>query len=80
MLRSVYEMYLGSFVTPDEGQDYANYREIAPKVIDYVKKWDTPCGTDAGYGTSSGCFLGLSGDRLLCPYRQIVHRRTLCSS
>ena len=35
---SVYEMYLGSFVTPDEGQDYANYREIAPKVIDYVKK------------------------------------------
>lgn len=39
---SVYEMYLGSFVTPDEGQDYANYREIAPKVIDYVKKWDTP--------------------------------------
>jgi 1,4-alpha-glucan branching enzyme len=31
-------MYLGSFVTPDEGQDYANYREIAPKVIDYVKK------------------------------------------
>ena len=35
---SVYEMYLGSFVAPDEGQDYANYREIAPKVIDYVKK------------------------------------------
>ena len=25
-------------MTPDEGQDYANYREIAPKVIDYVKK------------------------------------------
>ena len=21
-----------------QGQDYANYREIAPKVIDYVKK------------------------------------------
>ncbi len=35
---SVYEMYLGSFVEPGEGEYYANYREIAPKVIDYVKK------------------------------------------
>ena len=35
---SVYELYLGSFVEPGEGEVYANYREIAPKVIDYVKK------------------------------------------
>ena len=35
---SVYEMYLGSFVEPKEGEIYANYREIAPKVIEYVKK------------------------------------------
>lgn len=35
---SIYEMYLGSFLDPDEGEDYANYREIAPKVIEYVKK------------------------------------------
>ncbi len=35
---SVYEMYLGSFVEPGEGEIYANYREIAPKVIDYVKE------------------------------------------
>ncbi|MCM1111894.1 MAG: 1,4-alpha-glucan branching protein GlgB [Muribaculum sp.] len=35
---SVYEMYLGSFVEPKEGEYYANYREIAPKVIEYVKK------------------------------------------
>ncbi len=35
---SVYEMYLGSFVEPKEGQLYANYRDIAPKVIEYVKK------------------------------------------
>lgn len=35
---SIYEMYLGSFVEPAEGEDYANYREIAPKVIAYVKK------------------------------------------
>ncbi|MBQ9143050.1 MAG: 1,4-alpha-glucan branching protein GlgB [Lachnospiraceae bacterium] len=35
---SVYEMYLGSFVEPTEGKFYANYREIAPKVIEYVKK------------------------------------------
>lgn len=35
---SVYEMYLGSFVDPKDGEDYANYREIAPKVIAYVKE------------------------------------------
>ncbi len=35
---SVYEMYLGSFLEPKEGQPYANYREIAPKVIEYVKE------------------------------------------
>ncbi len=35
---SVYEMYLGSFVNPEEGEDYANYRDIAPKVIEYVKE------------------------------------------
>ncbi|MCM1384091.1 MAG: 1,4-alpha-glucan branching protein GlgB [Lachnoclostridium sp.] len=35
---SVYEMYLGSFVEPKQGKAYANYREIAPKVISYVKE------------------------------------------
>lgn len=35
---SIYEMYLGSFAEPAEGEHYANYRELAPKVIDYVKK------------------------------------------
>lgn len=35
---SIYEMYMGSFVDPSEGNYYANYREIAPRVIDYVKK------------------------------------------
>jgi len=35
---SVYEMYLGSFASPKEGELYANYREITPKVIEYVKK------------------------------------------
>ncbi len=35
---SIYEMYLGSFADPEEGNCYANYREIAPKVIEYVKK------------------------------------------
>lgn len=34
---SVYELYLGSFVDPKEGEDYANYRDIAPKLIDYVR-------------------------------------------
>lgn len=35
---SVYEMYLGSFADPKEGEEYANYRVIAKKVIDYVKE------------------------------------------
>ena len=35
---SVYEMYLGSFLDPQEGEPYANYRQIAPKVIEYVKR------------------------------------------
>lgn len=34
---SVYEVYLGSFMKAGEGETYANYREIAPKLIDYVK-------------------------------------------
>ncbi len=35
---SVYEVYLGSVVDPAEGKEYANYRDIAPALIDYVKK------------------------------------------
>ena len=35
---SVYEVYLGSIAEPKEGAPYANYREIAPVLIDYVKK------------------------------------------
>jgi len=35
---SIYEMYLGSFVKGHGESGYANYREIAPKVIEYVKE------------------------------------------
>lgn len=35
---SVYEMYLGSFAGSSKGEVYANYRELAPKVIKYVKE------------------------------------------
>lgn len=35
---SVYEMYMGSFLDPRKGETYANYREIAPKVVSYVKE------------------------------------------
>ncbi len=35
---SVYEVYLGSIVDPKDGKEYANYREIAPVLIDYVKR------------------------------------------
>lgn len=34
---NVYEVYLGSFAKPDDGRDYYNYRELAPKLIEYVK-------------------------------------------
>ena len=35
---NVYEVYLGSFCEATEGNRYANYREIAPKLISYVKE------------------------------------------
>ncbi|MBP5280944.1 MAG: 1,4-alpha-glucan branching protein GlgB [Lachnospiraceae bacterium] len=35
---SVYEVYLGSVMERGEDESYPNYREIAPKLIDYVKK------------------------------------------
>lgn len=35
---SVYEVYLGSFTAPEEGRPYANYRQIADKLIPYVKE------------------------------------------
>ena len=35
---NVYEMYLGSFAKPDDGREYYNYRELAPMIIEYVKK------------------------------------------
>lgn len=35
---SIYEIYLGSFLRNTETGEYASYREIAPKLVDYVKK------------------------------------------
>ena len=35
---NVYEVYLGSFAKPQDGREYYNYRELAPKIIEYVKK------------------------------------------
>ena len=35
---SVYEVYLGSFEKPSDGREFYNYRELAPKLIAYVKK------------------------------------------
>lgn len=34
----VYEVHLGSFEKPTDGRDFYNYRELAPKIADYVKK------------------------------------------
>lgn len=35
---SVYELYLGSFCKPEDGRTYCNYRELAPRIIEYVKE------------------------------------------
>lgn len=35
---SVYELYLGNFLAPKDDEEYANYREIADKLIPYVKE------------------------------------------
>ncbi len=35
---SVYEIYLGSFFKPDDGRKTANYRELADRIIPYVKE------------------------------------------
>lgn len=35
---SIYELYLGSFAKPDDDRPYLNYRELAPMIVDYVKK------------------------------------------
>ena len=35
---SVYELYLGSFLAPKDDEEYANYREIADKLIPYGKE------------------------------------------
>lgn len=38
MPMNVYEVYLGSFAKPEDGREYYNYRELAPKIIEYVQK------------------------------------------
>ena len=35
---SVYELYLGSVAKGPDGEAYANYREIAEKLIPYIKE------------------------------------------
>ena len=35
---NVFEIYLGSFAKPEDGREYYNYRELALKIIEYVKK------------------------------------------
>ena len=35
---SIYELHLGSFMKPDDGREFYNYRELAPLIIKYVKE------------------------------------------
>lgn len=35
---SILEVHLGSFAKPDDGRDFYTYRELAPQIVEYVKK------------------------------------------
>lgn len=35
---SILEVHLGSFAKPDDGRDFYNYRELAPRIASYVKE------------------------------------------
>lgn len=35
---NVYELHLGSFAKPTDGREFYNYRELAPKIIQYVNQ------------------------------------------
>ena len=35
---SIYELHLGSFMKPEDGREFYNYRELAPLIIKYVKE------------------------------------------
>ena len=81
---SIYEVHLGSWMRKQievdkrgreiVGSEFYNYREIAVKLAEYVKEMGySPCGTSAGHGTSAGCFVGLSGDRILRTDQPLRH-------
>ena len=35
---AIYEMHLGSYMTPKDGRQFHNYRELAPLIIEHVKR------------------------------------------
>lgn len=43
---SIYEVHPGSWMkhpqTAEDEDGFYSYRELAPKLAQYVKKWDTP--------------------------------------
>ena len=39
---AVYEVHLGSFMKPDDGRTFLNYRELAPLIIKHVKEQKFP--------------------------------------
>ncbi len=55
-------------------QEFYNYRELAVMLADYVKKMGyTHVELMPVMEHPVRRFLGLSGDGLLCPYRQLRH-------
>ena len=82
---SIYEVHLGSWArVPEEGNRFLTYRELAARLVPYVKDLGLHAHrAAAGDGASVLGIVGLSGDRVLCadqPVRfarrvQVLRRR-----
>ena len=82
---SIYEVHLGSWArVPEHGNRFLTYRELADRLVSYVKRCRLHAHrADAGDGASVRGLVGLSGARLFCadqPVRdagglQVLRRR-----
>ena len=76
---AIYEVHLGSWMrVPEEGNRSLTYRELAPKLAEYVQRHGLyPCRIAADDGASLLWFLGLSDHRLFCPDQPLRHARRI---
>ena len=72
---NIYEVHLGSWMRKEIAKDengegiILQLQGTGSKTGRVCKRYGVyPCGASAGYGASLRCFLGISGNWLLCPY------------